>query len=120
MLTHPKIYDLSGKIFENKDIDKEDEVSGLTQAARWGWRMGRIEGDKGSAFFISNPVLLPLHEAQNMNQQPLPLLFRVLFQGTHTLLRATRKNKEMYHKIKHYNINPEILYKRAAHTLQKC
>lgn len=56
-----------------------------------------------------------------MNHQPLPLLFRVLFQGTHTLLRAIRKNKKkLHHKVKHYNSNSEMVYTIAALTLQKC
>lgn len=93
MLTHPNLYDLSGQIFENKDSDREDEVSGLPQAARGGRGVGRTEGEKGSALFMSNPGFLPLHETQNVNHQPLPLLVHVLFPGTRTLLRATRKKQ---------------------------
>ena len=94
-------------------------MSGLVQIARWGQRRGR-EREKGSDLSTSKLMLLPRQEVQNMNDQLLPLLFRVLFQGTHTLLKATRKNKELHHKIKYYNINGGTVCKITALTLQRC
>lgn len=50
------------------------------------------------------------HTEVRTNDKPvLPLLFHVLFQGTRTLLKATKKNREVRHKFKSYNINWRVL-----------
>lgn len=49
----------------------------------------------------------------------LPSLARVLFQGTRTPLKATRKNKEPHHKIRHCNSDWKTLYEVTAWTVLK-